>query len=61
MTRAHVLNLAALGKLTDVIGGAEGERLYRHGRLASARGDEAGSVTEKEIPHIVRAMIPVDD
>src|SRR5580692_427745 len=55
-----LLYLAALRKLTDVVGGAESKRLYRHGRLASARGDEAGAVADKKIPHIMRAMKPVD-
>ena len=45
----------------DVVGRAKGERLNRHRRLAAARGDEAASVADEEVRHVVRAMVAVDD
>jgi len=44
-----------------VIGRPERERLDRHRRLAATGSDEARSVADEEVPHVVRAMVAVHD
>ena len=54
-------DLSTLGKLPDVLCGTKSERLDGHRRLSPARGDEARSIAEKKIRHIVCAMVLVDN
>src|SRR5579864_4052857 len=60
LSAARISDLVSFCELTDVIGGSEGERLNRHGRLATTGSHEAGTVTQEQIPHVVSAMILVD-
>src|SRR3989454_7288765 len=56
-----VSNLAAPRELGDVLAGAVGQGLNRRGRLAPAARDEARAVADEEVPHVVRAVVAVDD
>src|SRR5260370_17903863 len=54
-------NFIALGELPDVVGCAERQRLNGHRRLASAGSDEARTVAQEQIRHVVGSVILVDD
>src|SRR5258708_30330210 len=58
--RSRRSDFVALRELPNVIGRAESQGLNGHGRLAAPRGDETRPIAEKEIRHIVRAVVFVD-
>lgn len=54
------LDLVAPREAGDVVASAEGQRLDGLGRLAAPRGDEAGTIAEEQVPHVVRTVVLVD-
>ena len=54
-------DLAAPGERRDVLARPERQRRDRLGRLPARRGDHAAAVADEQVPHVVRAMEPIDD
>ncbi len=51
------LDLVLLGQRRNAVGSPEGQRLDRFRRLAAPAGNEAGTVAQKQIGHVVRAVV----
>jgi hypothetical protein len=52
--------VAALGRGSDAVGGAESKRFDGHGGLAAAGGNQAAAIAEDKIVDVVGAVIFVD-